>query len=62
MVPVWNAFFNSAMPEEELGELRRHVRTGRPLGDETFVGRLEEMLGRALKPQKRGPKPKHRAN
>ena len=47
-----------AMPEEELGELRRHVRTGRPLGDETFVGRLEEMVGRALKPQKRGPKPK----
>ena len=62
MVPDWNAFLNSAMPEEELGQLRRHVRTGRPLGDETFVGRLEEMVGRALKPQKRGPKPKHRAN
>ncbi len=61
MVPDWNAFLNSAMPEKEL-ELRRHVRTGRPLGDETFVKRLEEMLGRALKPQKRGPKPKHRAN
>ena len=35
---------------------------GRALGDETFVGRLEEMLGRALKPQKGGPKAKHRAN
>ncbi len=62
MVPDWNAFLNSAVPEEEMGELRRHVPTARPLGDETFLGRLEEMAGRALKPQKRGPKPKHRAN
>ncbi len=62
MVPNWNAFLHSAIPEQELGELRRHVRTGRPLGDETFVGRLEEMLGRALKPQKRGPKPRDRAD
>ena len=31
MVPVWNAFLNSAMPEEELGELGRHARTGRGL-------------------------------
>ncbi len=62
MVPDWNAFLNSAMPEEEPGELRRHVRTGRPLGDERFVGRLEEMRGRALKPQKHGPKPRDRAN
>ena len=60
--PIGMRSSNSAMPEEELGELRRHVRTGRPLGDETFAGRLEEMLGRALKPQKRGPKSKDRAN
>jgi hypothetical protein len=33
-----------------------------PLKGRTFVGRLEEMAGRALKPQKRGPKPKHHAN
>ena len=62
MVADWNALLDSAVPEEELAELRRHVRTGRPLGDETFVGRLEEMVGRTLKPQKRGPKPKERTN
>ena len=59
MIGDWNAFLNSAIPEEELRDLRRHGRTGRPLGDETFLGRLEEMVGRVLKPQKRGPKPKH---
>jgi putative transposase len=62
MVADWNGLLNGAVPEEELGELRRHVRTGRPLGDETFVGWLEEVVGRILKPQKRGPKQKHRAN
>jgi putative transposase len=62
MVADWNALLDSAVPEEELAELRRHVRTGRPLGDETFVGRLEETVGSILTPQKRGPKPKHRAN
>jgi len=54
----WNAFLGGAVPEEELRNLRQHGRTGRPLGDETFLGRLEEWVGRVLKPQKRGPKPR----
>lgn len=62
MVADWNAFLQSAVPEEELTQIRRHGRTGRPLGDETFVGRLEGLVGRVLKPQKRGPKRKRRAN
>ena len=62
MIADWNAFVQSAVPEEELRQIRRHGRTGRPLGDETFVGRLEGLVGRVLKPPKRGPKPKRRAN
>ena len=62
MIGDWDAFLNSAVPEEELRDLRRHGRTGRPLGNETFVERLEKMVGRALRPQKRGPKPKQRPN
>ena len=61
MIGDWNAFLKSAAPEEELRDLRQHVRTGRPLGDEAFLGRLEEIVGRVLKPQKPGPKPKHHA-
>ncbi len=48
--------------EEELQKLRRHGRAGRPLGDETFLARLEETIGRVLKPQKRALKPEHNAN
>ena len=62
MIGDWNAFLNSAVPEEELKDLRRHSRTGRPLGNETLHERLEAMVGRVLKPQKRGPKTKQRGN
>ncbi len=62
MIPDWSAFLASAVPEEQIRDIRRHGRTGRPLGDENFVARLEETAGRALKPQKRGPKPKQHAN
>ena len=60
MVPDWNAFSNSGLPEEDFRDIRRHARTGRPLGDEAFLGRLEDMVGRILEPQKPGPKPRHR--
>jgi putative transposase len=59
MIGDWNAFLRSAIPEEEFKEIRRHGRTGRPLVDETFLGRLEATVGRILKPQKRGPKTKN---
>jgi putative transposase len=62
MIGDWRAFLRSAMPEDELRDIRRHARTGRPLGDEAFLARLEDMVGRVLKPQKRGPKSKEKAN
>ena len=36
--------------------MRRHERTGRPLGSEGFIDRLEKQLGRILREKKRGPK------
>jgi putative transposase len=60
MVGDWKAFLKSATSEEELRELREHGRTGRPLGSPTFLDRLESRVGRVLKPQKPGPKPKLR--
>jgi hypothetical protein len=45
-----------------LRAIRGHGRSGRPLEDKTLVGRLEGLVGRVLKPQQRGPKPKHGMN
>ena len=36
--------------------LRQSETTGRPLGNEQWIESLERLTGRALKPQKRGPK------
>jgi len=54
IAPDWAAFLNSALPEEELRELRQHSRTGRPLGSHSFLDRLEDMVGRSLRPKKGG--------
>ena len=40
-----------------LDRIREATRTGRPAGSEGFIRKLEAASGRALLPQKRGPKP-----
>jgi len=62
MVADWRAFLESAMPEADLGQIRRHSRTGRPLGDEAFLARLEGMVGRVLQRRKPGPKTSRTVN
>ena len=46
MVGDWQGLLDSAVPEEQVKEFPGHARTGRPLGDEPFVERLEQLLGR----------------
>ncbi|MFZ1415882.1 MAG: transposase [Defluviicoccus sp.] len=52
----WRALISIEPDEDEMEVIRRHERTGRPLGDEAFVERLEDSLGRPLRPRKPGPK------
>jgi len=54
-VADWRDFLTLSS-EEELEVLHLHERTGRPLGDEGFITKLELLLGRVLRPQKPGPK------
>jgi len=56
------ALLDSAVREDDLRDIQRHSRTGRPLGDAGFLDRLESLAGRVLKPRKRGPKPKPQTN
>src|ERR671931_353341 len=57
MVSDWRGFL-SLTDEEDLTLLKKHERSGRPLGEVSFVERLEADLERLLRPAKRGPKPK----
>jgi len=61
MVSDWQRLLDSALPEDQLKEFRRHGRTGRPLGNDSFLERLEALVGRVLKPQK-GGRPRKRQN
>jgi putative transposase len=55
-VPDWEEFIGEKDEEAEAVLLRRHERSGRPLGSERFLKRLERKLDLELGPKKRGPK------
>ena len=61
MVGDWKNFL-LAGTEKELAQIRKHERTGRPLGNDSFVEKLETLLKRNLKRQKPGPKTKKNTN
>ena len=56
---AWQAYLALDTPAETVARLRLHERTGRPLGGDGFVGKLERLLGRTLRPGRPG-RPKKR--
>ena len=56
MVGDWQTFLKTEADESALAKLRRHQHTGRPLGDDHFLRRLERRVGRVLRRMKPGPK------
>ena len=56
----WLDFLGQAVSEEQAALFRCHERTGRPLGSDRFVVRMERLLGRILRPRKPGRKRKPR--
>ena len=56
IVGDWREFLNSGIGAGEAEILRLHERTGRPLGSEDFITRLESELARVLHRRKPGPK------
>jgi putative transposase len=57
MIEDWKEFLEEPVPSSKMKEIERHIRSGRPLGSDGFVRRLEERLGRRLRSRKRGRKP-----
>jgi putative transposase len=54
----WQQFLAVDVLGSEIEVFRKHERTGRPLGENAFVQKMELLLGRKLKPKKPGPKNK----
>ena len=58
LVPDWRGFLAQGLDENDREAIRKSERTGRPLGADRFVKRLERRLGRPLARGKPGPKPR----
>jgi putative transposase len=52
----WSDYLREQEDENEFKKIRAHIMSGRPWGEEDFINRLEESLGRELRPHVRGPK------
>mgnify|MGYP001336658477 CR=1 FL=1 len=52
----WSAYLGQSECPEDIEEFHRHETTGRPLGSEDFIKRLEALTGRILRPRKKGRK------
>jgi putative transposase len=55
-IPDWKAYLNEEAGD--INQIRKHGRTGRPLGSKEFIKNIEISLGRIISKQKPGPKAK----
>jgi len=56
----WRKELDAGMAESEIGRLRLNTHTGRPLGSDSFLSKLERLLGRRVRPLPVGRPPKKR--
>jgi putative transposase len=54
-VKDWKEFLSEAPKKNEMEAIRTHTNTGRPLGGESFIKRLEKITGRIISKLKPGP-------
>jgi putative transposase len=45
----WKSILRAAMDDRQINRMRVHCRTGRPLGSDNFISKLESMIGRRLR-------------
>ena len=61
LVKDWRRYLDKEIEEsDDIYNVRRSTRTGRPAGDLDFVNKIEKLTGRLLQRQKPGPKKKQK--
>ena len=56
--PRWARHLAADPDEGTVRALQRHESTGRPVGSERFLKRIEKLVGRVVRPRKAGRRPK----
>ena len=54
----WKEFLLTSLPESTIEIIKKHERTGRPLGSKSFITTIEKVVNRDLLPKKPGRKSK----
>jgi len=53
----WSTYLASNNDTSAIDAIRRHTRTGRPLGAAHFIKKLEQLTGKPIAPKRPGPRP-----
>ena len=53
----WSAYLSNNNDTSAIDTIRRHTRTGRPLGASLFINKLEQLTGKPIAPKRPGPRP-----
>jgi len=62
LVDDWKVFLSLLTSEKDKNHLLQHERTGRPLGSDSFIEKLEEKTEKILRKLKPGPKTRNITN
>lgn len=54
----WETYLARPMDSKEINQIQLHLQTGRPRGADLFLDNIESQIGRSVRPQKRGRKPR----
>ncbi len=57
LIPDWAAFLAIGIEEAQIRRMEKQFRTGRPLGNSTFIENIERALGRSMQRGTPGRKP-----
>ena len=55
----WRGYLTRSTNGDDAERIRKHSRTGRPLGTPEFIHKIETLTGETLTPKRPGPKPRH---
>ncbi len=61
-IPDWAAYLREEISESERKLFESHALTGRPLGNDKFIDKLEKLTGRSIRKERPGPKRRKNAD
>jgi putative transposase len=53
----WSAYLSRNNDTCEIDTIKRHTRTGRPVGATHFINKIEQLTGKSIAPKRPGPRP-----